>query len=122
LARASSVTGLQVTEFDDASNRLGIGGKVPLVNRLDPAALQQFLREHPLWAIEAGTLARTYEFATFPKAIEFVQKVGVRAEQKNHHPDIDIRWRKVTLKLVTHDAAGLTELDTALAAECDTLA
>lgn len=90
-----------------------------IVNRLDPAAVQQFIREHPLWIIEAGMLQRTFDLPTFPKAMEFVQKVGARAEQMNHHPDIDVRWKKVTLRLVTHDAGGLTELDTGLAAECD---
>ena len=91
------------------------------MNRLDPAALQQFIRDHSKWAIENGQLVRTYELPSFPKAMAFVQKVAERAEAKNHHPDIDIRWRKVTLRLVTHDANGLTELDTSLASECDKL-
>lgn len=95
---------------------------VRLVNRLDPTAVQQFLREHAEWAIEAGMLVRTYELASFPAAMAFVQKVGARAEAKNHHPDIDVRWRKVTLRLVTHDAGGLTDLDTSLAADCDAFA
>ncbi len=92
------------------------------MNKLDPARVQQFLREHPGWAVEAGVLARTWDFPSFPKAIAFVQKVAERAEAKNHHPDIDVRWKKVTLRWTTHDAGGLTELDAQLAAECDALA
>ena len=91
------------------------------VNKLDPTRVQQFLREHPGWTVEAGALVQTYDLPTFLKAIDFVTRVAQSAEAKDHHPDIDIRWKKVTLRWVTHDAGGLTELDTALAAQCDLL-
>jgi 4a-hydroxytetrahydrobiopterin dehydratase len=54
--------------------------------------------------------------------VRFVDEVARLAEAADHHPDIDIRWRKVTLRFVTHDAGGrVTALDTRLAAECDLL-
>jgi 4a-hydroxytetrahydrobiopterin dehydratase len=84
-------------------------------------ALQSFLGEHPGWKQEAGMLRRTYEAPTFLKGIAFVERVAQAAEKADHHPDIDIRWRKVTLALVTHDAGGLTWRDTQLAAEADRL-
>jgi 4a-hydroxytetrahydrobiopterin dehydratase len=89
--------------------------------QLTPEALKQFLAEHPEWKHEGGMLRRTYEAPSFLSGIEFVNRVAKAAEADNHHPDIDIRWRKVTLALVTHDADGLTWRDSKLAAEADTL-
>ena len=88
---------------------------------LTPEALKQFLAEHPEWKHEGGMIRRTYEAPSFLGGIDFVNRVAKVAEAANHHPDIDIRWRKVTLALVTHDAGGLTWRDTKLAAEADTL-
>jgi 4a-hydroxytetrahydrobiopterin dehydratase len=88
---------------------------------LTPEALKQFLTEHPQWKQEGGMIRRTYEAPSFLEGIEFVSRVAKAAEAADHHPDIDIRWRKVTLALVTHDAGGLTWRDTKLAAEADTL-
>jgi 4a-hydroxytetrahydrobiopterin dehydratase len=88
---------------------------------LSPEALKQFLAEHPEWKHEGGMIRRTYEAPSFLEGIEFVSRVAKAAEAADHHPDIDIRWRKVTLALVTHDAGGLTWRDTKLAAEADTL-
>ncbi len=89
--------------------------------QLTPEALKQFLAEHPEWKHEGGMIRRTYEAPTFLAGIDFVSRVAMAAEAADHHPDIDIRWRKVTLALVTHDAGGLTWRDTKLAAEADTL-
>ena len=88
---------------------------------LSPDELQTFLAQHPEWKLEGGMIRRTYEAPTFLKGIDFVQRVAQAAEAADHHPDIDIRWRKVTLALVTHDAGGLTSRDTKLAAEADVL-
>jgi 4a-hydroxytetrahydrobiopterin dehydratase len=62
------------------------------------------------------------ESPSFPEAVELVRKVAEAAEAANHHPDIDIRWRKVTYTLSTHSAGGLTQLDLDLAAQIDSLA
>ncbi|WP_309888244.1 4a-hydroxytetrahydrobiopterin dehydratase [Archangium sp.] len=88
---------------------------------LTPEALKQFLTEHPQWKHEGGMIRRTYEAPSFLEGIEFVSRVAKAAEAADHHPDIDIRWRKVTLALVTHDAGGLTWRDTKVAAEADAL-
>ena len=88
---------------------------------LAPDALQTFLAQHPEWKHEGGMIRRTYEAPSFLAGIAFVEKVAQAAEKENHHPDIDIRWRKVTLALVTHDAGGLTWRDTKLAAEAEGL-
>lgn len=77
----------------------------------------------PGWALEDGMLAKAYVFPDgFLPAIAFVDRVAVAAEAADHHPDIDIRWNTVTLRMVTHDQGGITDKDTSLAAECDRLA
>lgn len=75
----------------------------------------------PGWQSEAGELTRTFIFEDFPAALAFVNRVGERAEQAGHHPDIDIRYNRVRLSLVTHDAGGLTAKDFELAAVADRL-
>jgi 4a-hydroxytetrahydrobiopterin dehydratase len=75
----------------------------------------------PGWQIQGGELTRTFTHADFLAALAFVNKVGDLAEQAGHHPDIDIRYNKVRLGLVTHDAGGLTGKDFDLAASVDKL-
>ncbi len=89
--------------------------------QLTAEALQSFLSQHKEWRHEGGMIRRTYEAPSFLAGIAFVERVARAAEAANHHPDIDIRWRKVTLALVTHDAGGLTWRDTKLAEEADQL-
>jgi 4a-hydroxytetrahydrobiopterin dehydratase len=76
----------------------------------------------PDWQLHGQIISRTFQFKDFPAAMTFVNAVAQIAEQFQHHPDVDIRWNKVTLALTTHDAGGLTEKDFALARHCDALA
>ena len=78
---------------------------------LTPQALQTLCAEHTGWAVHNGELARTYEFTDFVTAIEFVNRVAVQAEAFGHHPDLDIRYNRVRLALVTHDAGGISDRD-----------
>jgi 4a-hydroxytetrahydrobiopterin dehydratase len=73
----------------------------------------------PDWARDGDTIVRTVELASFPQAIQVVNRVAEIAENDDHHPDIDIRWRTLTFALSTHSAGGLTAKDTALATEID---
>ena len=75
------------------------------------------LKTVPEWKIESGELTRTYTFKNFLSAMDFVNSVAQIAEKGGHHPDIDIRYNKVRLALVTHDAGGLTAKDFEMAAE-----
>jgi 4a-hydroxytetrahydrobiopterin dehydratase len=85
--------------------------------------IEGWMREHKGWEADGLTsISRTYEFDDFPKAIGFVVTLSMLAEKHDHHPDIDIRWKKVTLRWTTHDAGGLTRLDLALAEASDALA
>ena len=80
------------------------------------------LADLPGWQIEEGELTRTFSFKDFLAALAFVNRVGEHAEKAAHHPDIDIRYNKVRLGLVTHDAGGLTAKDFNLATVIDRLA
>jgi 4a-hydroxytetrahydrobiopterin dehydratase len=74
------------------------------------------------WADSYGALERTFEFPSFPEAIAFVNRVAELAEQENHHPDIAVSYRKVTLRWTTHSEGGITERDRELAKRSDSLA
>jgi 4a-hydroxytetrahydrobiopterin dehydratase len=74
------------------------------------------------WNYEHNELHKTLEFSDFAMAMVFVNAVALLAEEKNHHPDIDIRWNKVMLSLTTHSEGGVTEKDIELAEEIDSLA
>jgi 4a-hydroxytetrahydrobiopterin dehydratase len=67
------------------------------------------------WRERDAALEREFEFASFPEAIAFVDRVAELAERENHHPDIDIRYRRVTVRWSTHSAGGVTERDVDLA-------
>ena len=80
------------------------------------------LSESPGWTTENGEITRTFERRDFRDALLLVGAVAFLAEEANHHPDIDIRWNKVTLTLSTHSAGGLTAADFALARQISALA
>ncbi len=73
------------------------------------------------WARDGDELIKTVKLADFSAALAFVNAVGALAEAANHHPDIDIRWNTVMLRLTTHSDGGLTAKDLELAAAIDNL-
>ena len=73
------------------------------------------------WSEVDRALERTYTFETFPDAISFVKRVADLAEAENHHPDIAIHYRDVTLRWWTHTAGGITDRDRELAAKTGAL-
>ncbi len=73
------------------------------------------------WKRKGIEITKLYEHKDFVRSMGFVNSVALLAEKANHHPDIDIRWNKVTLTLSTHSAGGLTEKDFALAEEIEQL-
>ena len=90
--------------------------------KLNASQTKTALQTVPDWKKKGSTITRTFQFKDFPMAIAFVNAVAKLAEKAWHHPDIDIRWNKVTLTLTTHDAGGLTEKDFQLAKQFDRLA
>ncbi len=89
--------------------------------KLSTVQIKSGLSSIPEWKKRNKTITRTYEFKDFPAAIKFVNTVARIAEKAWHHPDIDIRWNKVTLMLTTHDEGGLTGKDFDLARKFDRL-
>ena len=89
--------------------------------KMEPARIVLLLSALPEWSRAGEIISRTFVFKDFPAAMKFVNHVAELAEQAQHHPDVDIRWNKVSLALTTHDAGGLTEKDFALAKQCDAL-
>ena len=77
------------------------------------------LKAVPNWSNHAQTIVRTFEFEGFLKSIAFVNRIAGKAQKSNHHPDIDIRFNKVTLTLSTHNEGGITEKDFSFARQCD---
>lgn len=88
---------------------------------MTPKEIKAALRGLRKWQKKGAVIRRTFEFKDFPVAMKFVNAIARLAEKALHHPDIDIRWNKVTLALTTHDAGGLTEKDFALAKKFDAL-
>ena len=74
------------------------------------------------WGFQDEALVRTFRFADFVHAIDFVGELAEIAEEQQHHPDIDIRYNKVTLRLSSHDAGGVTMRDVHLAEALQKLA
>jgi 4a-hydroxytetrahydrobiopterin dehydratase len=84
---------------------------------LSDEQVQEFLRNDPEWALEDGMLVRFWTFSDFVEAMAFVNRVAHLAENAGHHPDIDIRYNRVKLALVSHDAGGITARDVAMATQ-----
>lgn len=89
------------------------------MERLSDALIEQAMQNYPEWSQTGDAIQRTYQFANFVESMKFVNEVATAAERDQHHPDILIRWNKVTLTLSTHDAGGITEKDFDLAGKCD---
>jgi len=83
---------------------------------LDTAKTAEKLKQLHDWKLENGEIVRNFSFKNFLEAMRFVNAVAEKAEAAGHHPDIDIRYNKVRLALVSHDAGGLTENDFQMAA------
>ncbi len=93
---------------------------MPQVPPAPEAERAAFLKTHPGWAVQANMLVKTFEASSFLHAVAFVSQLALAAEQANHHPDIDIRFRSVTLRWVTHDAGNaISALDFTLAEKSD---
>lgn len=88
---------------------------------LTDAEIVQALAKAPQWKRDGAEISRTFSFSSYLSGIDFVNRVAELAETANHHPDIHVGWRKVTLKLSTHSAHGLTQKDFDLAQKVDVL-
>ena len=88
-----------------------------MATKLSESEIEARLEDLVDWTREGDEIRKLFKLASFPSAIGFVTQVAFLAEAAGHHPDIDIRWRKVSLALTTHDAGGLTAKDFDLATQ-----
>lgn len=88
---------------------------------LSDLEIQRALGNLPGWSRRGEVLTKTFTFKRFPEGIIFIQRVADAAERMDHHPDIDVRYTKVTFTLSTHDAGGITQRDIELAGEIEKL-
>ena len=89
---------------------------------LTDSEVQNALNSLPGWQRNGIAIQRSFEFADFKAAMQFVNKIADAAEQANHHPDIDIRYNKVIMALVSHDSGGVTQRDVRMANKINEIA
>lgn len=94
---------------------------MPRPPRLSPDELAAALTGLPLWGGGTTGLHRSAELPTFRGAVDAIVAIADVAEEMDHHPDVDLRWRTLHLHLVSHSAGGVTELDLELARRIDAL-
>ena len=90
--------------------------------KLTEAELATARKSLPGWSVESGAIVKVFKFGKFAEGIAFVQRVAKAADAMDHHPDIDIRYTKIRVALSTHDAGGITGMDTKLASQIEGLA
>ncbi len=88
---------------------------------LTDAQISEALEHLPKWHRDGDNIVRVVDFPGFPQAIQAVMRIAEIAENENHHPDIDIRYKTVTFYLSTHFKGGITSNDTSLAQEIDSV-
>ena len=86
---------------------------------LTDAEIAAGLADLPGWSREGDEIVKTFDCGTFAAAVAFVVRIGFFAEHADHHPDLDVRWKRVRVALSTHDAGGLTAKDLDLATEIE---
>jgi len=89
---------------------------------LTDSEIQQALGSLPDWTRKGIAIQRIFQFPDFKAAMAFVNRIADAAEQANHHPDIDIRYNKVTMSLVSHDSGGITKRDIGMAERINQMA
>jgi 4a-hydroxytetrahydrobiopterin dehydratase len=89
---------------------------------LSPEEIAKRLEALPGWELRDGWIRRTYATPGWPHTLMLVNAIGYRAEAAFHHPDLQVGWAQVTVKLQTHSAKGITEKDFTLAREIESIA
>jgi 4a-hydroxytetrahydrobiopterin dehydratase len=89
--------------------------------KLSDEKIADFIATHPGWKRQAETLHRSFKFADYSSAVAFVVRVSLAAEKRDHHPDMLLGWGRAEVTWSTHDAAGITALDTSMAEVTDKL-
>ncbi len=94
---------------------------MPRPPRLSPDEIAAALHGLPQWSGDGDGIHRSVELPSFRDAVSAIVAIADVAEEMDHHPDVDLRWRTLHLAVVTHSAGGVTELDLQLARRIDAL-
>ena len=90
--------------------------------KLSPAEITERLKSLPGWRLENGVIVRDYPTDGWPTTLMLVNAIGYMAEAAYHHPDLNVTWGRITVKLSTHSAGGITDKDFELARKFDEIA
>jgi 4a-hydroxytetrahydrobiopterin dehydratase len=96
-------------------------GRMPRPPRLSPEDVSAALARLPAWSGDADGIERTVQLSSFREAVDTVVAIADVAEEMDHHPDVDLRWRTLHLTLVSHSEGGVSALDLELARRIDEL-
>jgi len=89
--------------------------------KLSDEAIRQALAGLPGWSLTPGGISKKFDLPAYPDAVAAVTRVGFEAEAAQHHPDVEMSWKRVTFTLTTHDEGGVTESDVAMARKIEEL-
>jgi 4a-hydroxytetrahydrobiopterin dehydratase len=89
--------------------------------KLSDEEIEKSLNKLDGWKVEGKNLKKRFEFKNFAEALNFVNKVGEKAEERDHHPDINLGWGYAEFSITTHDRNGITAFDFAVAKEIDAI-
>lgn len=92
------------------------------MQRLPEAVVRDALAALPRWSGDTNAIAATFGFDTYEAGVAFAVQVALLAQRMDHHPDLTIGWRRVTVTYTTHDAGGVTGRDLAAARAVDAIA
>ena len=92
-----------------------------MTDRLTDSEIGARMADVPDWGREGDAISRTVRFDTFADGIDFISRLAPVADDADHHPDIDIRYRNVKFALTSHDSGGITGRDFAMATKIDRL-
>lgn len=81
--------------------------------------VEAFLQRVPGWKLSNGAIEKEFRFSTYREGLEYAYSIGKLAEVQDHHPEIVIRWRRVSLRFSTHIVKGLTQNDFVMAAKSE---
>lgn len=90
-----------------------------MAEALNDASVEGWIAARSGWKLKGDRIVKTFDLGSFRDSVVFVNRVATLADQADHHPDIDVRYDKVTIGLSTHDAGGITEKDLELAEKID---
>jgi 4a-hydroxytetrahydrobiopterin dehydratase len=124
--RSGCLSDSRAPHASSSGTRPALAGAAPQVDnggmarpKLSDDEVRDGLARLPGWEREGDTIVKVYELESFPAVVDFVGRIAELAEAANHHPDLDIRYRKLRVALSTHDSGGLTAADLSLAGEIE---